>query len=211
MKLISRYNRYIIPTLTLLFIICIVSSYFLIRNVLQHELDGIILRTKHRIEKYAVVHDTLPSINSFSDELVIFEKSNGQLKDSGFSSTTQIIPEQKKDHISRKLVFLLPVKNEYFKVTITAPLEGTRHLTILIVKIAVITIFFTLLLLLFINRQLLSKLWAPFYRSLDAIIDFKVKDPDRLTFPESDIDEFNLMKCRKGLSKFEAIQRKCFA
>jgi len=193
MKLISRYNRYIIPTLTTLFVICIVTSYFLIKNVLQHELDEIILRTKSRIEKYADSSGRMPSINSFSDQQIKFEKITVPLKDSGFSSTTQFIPEQNKSHISRKLVCSMPVKNELYKVTITEPLEGTRHLTILIVKIAVFSIFFTLLLLLLINRLLLSKLWSSFYNSLDLISHFKVKSPDVLQFPESSIDEFILM------------------
>jgi signal transduction histidine kinase len=176
-----------------LFIICIVSSYFLIRNVLQNELDEILLRTKSRIEKYAASYNEIPAINSFSDQQVKFEKTTERVKDSGFSSTTLFIAEQNKSHISRKLIFFIPLKNDLYKVAITEPLEGTRHLTILIVKIAVVTIFFTLILLLLINRQLLSKLWAPFYSSLDVISHFKVKNSGTLGLPASDIEEFELM------------------
>ncbi len=113
--------------------------------------------------------------------------------DSGLSSDRQLIPEQNKEHISRKLVFGIQFQNENYKVTVSSPLEGTRHLTILIMKIAIATIFIVLLLVILINRQLLSRIWEPFYKSLELIKTFKVSKPVSLKFPQTRIDEFRLM------------------
>jgi signal transduction histidine kinase len=105
----------------------------------------------------------------------------------------QYIPEQQKNHISRKLSFTLLLHDQPWEVTISEPLEGTRHLTILIAKIAIATILVTLFLFVLINRSVLRQLWRPFYRSLELIQGFKVDEPGRPVYPESPIEEFRLM------------------
>jgi signal transduction histidine kinase len=206
MKLITRYNRYLFPALIVLFIISTISSYYLIKRVLQNELDEILLRSKRRIENYVAVNHTVPFINSFDDQKVNFEKISGPINDTGFISATQFIPEQNKEHLSRRLVFPLQINKETYKVTISEPLEGTRHLTILIVKIAIVTIFITLLLLVAINRSVLSRIWKPFYQSLAAIKSFHVDAPDKLLFPNSRIDEFRLMNSHFNLAAQNAVR-----
>jgi signal transduction histidine kinase len=193
MKLTTRYNRNIIPAIILIFLISIVSSYFLIREILQTELDGALLRTKNRLTNYIKQNDSIPRVSSFNDQVIRFEKGEAPLADSGFSSSTQYIPEQKKNHLSRQLIFTLLIKNEPWKVMISQPLEGSRHLTILIAKVAVATISLTLLLVLLLNRRILSRIWSPFYQSLTMIKKFKVNDQTHPVFPDSSIEEFRLM------------------
>ena len=193
MKLTTRYNRNIVPAIIIIFLVSIISSYFLIRNVLQNEVDAVILRTQNRVENYVRQNDRIPEISSFNDQVIRFEKGTASPKDSGFHSSTQYIPEQKKYHVSRQLIFTLFIKKAPWKVMISQPLEGTRHLTILIVKIAIATISLTLLLLMLINRQVLSRTWGPFYQSLAMIRTFKVNDPVHPVFPDSPIEEFKLM------------------
>ena len=193
MKLTSQYNRNIVPAIILIFLVAIISSYFLARQVLQNELDKAILRIKSRIENYAKHNNKIPEVSSFDDVVIRFERSAAPGNDSGFTSTKQYIPEQQKYHISRQLIFTLPVNNERWKVTICQPLEGTRHLTILIAEIAIATISLTLILLMVINRRVINRIWRPFYQSLAMIKTFKVNDPARLQLPESHIEEFRLM------------------
>jgi signal transduction histidine kinase len=193
MKLTARYNRLIIPSISIVFLLSIVCSYFLIRQVLQRELDGSILRSKGRIEVYIRNNKALPGINAFDDQIIHFEKQAGPLADSGFHSTMQYIAEQRKDHISRSLVFAVGLNNERWKVTISQPLEGTSHLTALIAKVAIATILVMLLLLILINRRVSNKLWAPFYHSLAQIRIFDINNGASLVFPDSNIEEFQLM------------------
>ncbi|MGG9961818.1 sensor histidine kinase [Ferruginibacter sp. SUN106] len=206
MKLITKYNRFLFPVLVFLFIVSTISSYYLIKEVLQNELDEILLRSKGRIENYVAEYHAVPVINSFDDQKAIFEKINGPLKDSGFQSATQFIPEQNKEHLSRKLVFPLQVGKEMYKVTISEPLEGTRHLTKVIVKIAIVTIFITLLLFILINRSLLTKIWQPFYQSLTAIKSFDINAKDKLKFPATAINEFNLMNSHFNMATENAVR-----
>jgi len=206
MKLITRYNRYLLPVLAVLFSITTLSSYFLIREVLQNQLDEILFRAKGRIENYVAVNNAIPVVNSFDDQKVIFEKLTWPVQDSGFTSSTQFIPEQNKQHLSRKLVFILQLHNEQYKVTVSEPLEGTKHLTILIVKIAIVTIFLTLVLLLLINHKVLSKIWQPFYQSLAAIKSFHINEQQQLQFPYSPINEFKLMNSHFNMAAENAVR-----
>jgi signal transduction histidine kinase len=200
MKLINRYNQYLFPALFILFLASAFSSYFLIKKVLQNELDEILLRSKVRIENYVADNNALPIVNSFDDEQITFEKINTALTDSGLSSATQYIPEQQKNHISRKLIFTVSVNNQKYKTVISCPLEGTKHLTKLLVKIALVTIVVLFLLLMLINRQVLSKIWEPFYQSLQVIKKFKVSHAKLPVFPITVVDEFKLMNNQFSLA-----------
>jgi signal transduction histidine kinase len=206
MKLITKYNRFLLPALIILFIISTVSSYYLIKEVLQNELDEMLLRSRGRIENYVLLNKKIPVINSFDDQKVIFEKIIRPVTDSGFTSATQFILEQNKAHLSRRLVFPLQINNETYKITISEPLEGTKHLTRLLVKIAITTVFLTLVLLIMINRKVLSKIWKPFYQSLDTIKSFNITAKDRLTFPDSQINEFNLMNSHFNMAAQNAVR-----
>ncbi|HVU94361.1 MAG TPA: HAMP domain-containing sensor histidine kinase [Puia sp.] len=192
MKLTTQYYRHIVPAVTVLFLAVIVSSFFLIRLTLQTELDSILLRSKLRVEAYVRANGRLPEVSTFNDQQIHFRRV-AALRDSVLSDTMQYIPEQLKNHISRKLCFTLLLHDQPWEVTISEPLEGTRHLTILIAKIAIVTILVTLFLFVLINRSVLRRLWRPFYRSLELIQEFKVDEPGRPVYPESPIEEFRLM------------------
>jgi signal transduction histidine kinase len=192
MKLTTQYYRHLVPAVTVLFLGVIVSSFFLIRLTLQTELDSILLRSKMRVEAYVRANCRLPEISTFNDQQISFRQV-AALRDSMLSDTMQYIPEQQKNHISRKLCFTLLLHGQPWEVTIIEPLEGTRHLTILITKIAVVTILVIVFLFVLINRSVLRRLWRPFYRSLELIQGFKVDEPGHPNYPESPIEEFRLM------------------
>ena len=193
MKLTTRYYSLLVPSVTVLFLGVIIGSYFLIRQTLQTELDSILLRSKSRIETYVRNNKRLPDVTTFNDQLITFRKTDTLMKDSVFCSSTQYIPEQNKNHVSRRLTFTLLLDKQPWEVTINEPLEGTRHLTILIAKIAIAATAITLFLFVLINRSVLSRLWRPFYESLARFDSFKVDDPVYPILPDSKIEEFRLM------------------
>lgn len=192
MKLTTLYYRHIVPAIMVLFLVVIASAYFLIRQALRRELDIALLRSKSRIEYYVKANGRLPEVSSFDDQHIKFVKIDGLAADS-FSNTMLYIPEQKKMHISRKLSFSLLLNGAQWRVDISSPLEGTRHMTILIVEITVATILVTLFFFVLVNRRVLSRIWRPFYRSLELIGSFKVDDRTGPVYPETDVEEFRLM------------------
>lgn len=192
MKLTTHYYKHIVPAVMVLFVVVIVSAYFLIRHALQRELDKGLLRSKSRIEAYVKTNGRLPEVTAFDDEHITFTSGRSAVADS-LSNTMVFIPEQRKMHISRKLSFSLVAGGQTWLVTISQPLEGTRHMTILIVEITVVTILLTLFFFILVNRRVLSRIWRPFYRSLELISSFKVDGGAAPMYPETNIEEFQLM------------------
>lgn len=197
MKLTTLYYRHIVPAMTVLFLAVIATFYFLIRQQLQKELDGTLLRTKTRLESYAHDNRRLPEVSTFNDQKITFRRVD--ILNAGIlGDTLQFIPEQGKNHISRKLTFTMLVDGQPWETTIIQPLEGTRHLTILLAETAIVAVLMTLLFFILINRRVLSRLWQPFYKSLEVIQDFRVEAAGRTVYPESPVDEFQLMNAHFG-------------
>jgi signal transduction histidine kinase len=193
MKLASRYNRFNLPVMISLFFLSGIASYFLIRRALQNELDLGLTRIQKRITDYTAAHGQIPSIISFDDQKVSFEKTGDAPLTQSFSTTKEFIPEQNKEHISRTLVFPLAAGGQRYKVQITMPLEGTRHMTRVILIITIAGIFLVILVSVLINRYVLLKLWRPFYESLRLVREFKIGQPGAIAFPETGVDEFSFM------------------
>jgi signal transduction histidine kinase len=193
MKLLDRYNRFNLPVMIGVFIISGLLSYFFIRQALQNELDWGLERVYARIQDYINKHNRLPEVNSFDDMGIEFEKTGAPVNSAHFLTTKKNIPEQHKDHISRQLVSGVRINNVFYKITITSPLEGTRHMTRVILVITITTIFLIILVSVLFNRYVLSRLWKPFYESLRLVRRFKVDSPAPILFPETGTDEFAFM------------------
>jgi signal transduction histidine kinase len=193
MKLISRYNRIYLPIIIIVFFISIIVGYFFIKKILLDELDESIDTIRNKIEWYVKANNKLPEIQLFPKEVVVFEKINNSIADTGFSTITVQAHEPVKQRSFRKLIFLLSLQKEIYKTTITSQVEGTKHLTKLMFYITMITIFVIILISFLLNRLILSKLWLPFYESLQILKDFKIDNPKPLLFPKTSTDEFNFM------------------
>lgn len=193
MKLLDRYNRFNLPVMIGTFIISGVLSYILIKQVLQNELDSGLLRAQKRIQDYVNVHHQLPAISSFDDQGIRFEKAGVEPPATSFRTTHKYIPEQQEDHISRQLVSGITVGNDHYTITIVSPLEGTKHMTRVILGITTTTIFLIIVVFVLFNRYVLSRLWQPFYESLRLVRAFRVDRPEPIPFPATNTDEFNFM------------------
>ena len=193
MKLADRYNRINLPVMISLFFLSGIASYFLVRRALQNELDLGLLRIQKRITTYADAHGQVPSIISFDDQKVSFEKTGPLPPGQTFITSKEFIPEQNKEHISRTLIFPLVAGGQPYRVQITMPLEGTRHMIRVILIITLAGIFLVILVSVLINRYVLAKLWRPFYESLRLVRGFKIGNTEPIVYPATRVDEFTFM------------------
>jgi signal transduction histidine kinase len=177
----------------LVFIISSVGAYFLIKSALTKELDISLLRVKDRIQTYIDRNHALPVLNSFDDETVSFQPINKKNAEISFTTVQKYIKEQHKFHISRRLSYHTSVNNQNYFITITSPLEGTRHMLIALFNITLATIFILISCVLLINRIIMGKLWHPFYASINQLHGFNISKPHQLNFPQTNIKEFNFL------------------
>jgi len=193
MRLIVKYNWYTISTMIVVFILSIIGAFFLIKGALTRELDLSMLRVKMRIQRYVDENQKLPVINSLDDEKIGFRKISRSLNAEKFETVEQYISEQHKYHISRRLSYSIVLGNQPYIVSISCPLEGTRHMITAMFEITIITIALLILIILALNRSLMKKLWAPFYQAVNQLNGFSISDTNQLQLPETDIIEFKFL------------------
>lgn len=193
MRLIVKYNWYTISTMIVVFILSIIGAFFLIKGALTRELDLSLLRVKMRIQKYVDENQKLPVINLLDDEKIQFRKASHSLNTEKFETVEQYISEQHKYHISRRLSYGIVLGNQPYIVSVSCPLEGTRHMTTAMFEITIITIALLILIILALNRSLMKKLWAPFYQAVNQLNGFNISDTNQLQLPETDILEFKFL------------------
>eukprot|EP01133_Synstelium_polycarpum_P017596 gene17596-20992_t len=193
MKFLSMYNRYNVSVMVIVFALSSVVSFFLIKEVLKNEMDGSLLRVKAKIASYVNDHKRLPEVSLLNDEQIEFKKTNQESSSDVFKSVRSFVPGLGRIHFCRQLSYSIKVQNQFYVVRIVNPLEGTSHLTKLILCISLITIVLLLVTTFMINRLIISKLWQPFYQSMTALGNFKVSDTQQPDFPVTKISEFNFM------------------
>jgi signal transduction histidine kinase len=176
-----------------MFLLSSVVSYLLVRQVLLKELDESIIHTMKGIRNYVQVQNKLPEIIPLTNQVVEFKKITTSITDSGFQTINPGTTYPVKHHLFRKLVFPLFVNQSIYRVSISSPLEGTSHLTSALLKITISSIFLIILVSVFISRYILSKLWLPFYESLNVLRSFSIDNPAPLSFPKTTTDEFKFM------------------
>ncbi len=193
MKLISQYNKYYLPLLIIIFFICSILNYFLVKNILKEEVDESLIAASRKIKSYISDNNKIPETNVFTKEIIAFEKINTPICDTGFSNLQIKLSAKGKLHQSRKFTFVVSNNQQLYKASIASPIEGIGDLTKTILMITMITIFAIIVISILANRVILSKLWLPFYESLHVLNGFKIDNPVPLVFPKTNINEFNFM------------------
>jgi signal transduction histidine kinase len=177
----------------------------MLRYTLIRQIDEDLETEKSEIITYVSKYNKLPEALPTKDQSIIYEhvsnifKGDSRLRGNDakdifikekFKTRRQ---EKKDDDYFRQLTFPLQVVNDYYKVTVSKPLEGIENIIRSVLVITSITILLILISAFLINRAVMIKLWSPFYSSLHTLQRFKVSTNEKLSFTETDIDEFNFM------------------
>lgn len=193
MKLLSMYNRYNVSVMVLVFVLSSAVSFFLIKQILKNEVDGSLLRVKAKIQSFVEQHDRLPEVNLLNDEMISFKRVAKPGRRDEFRSVKLFIKGIGRVHLCRQLIYTLNTRRALYQVSIINPLEGTSHLTRLILSVTIITILMLIIATFVMNRLIISKLWRPFYQSITEVSNFKINDAHVPDFPVTRIAEFNFM------------------
>lgn len=192
MKLLTRYSRINLIATVIVFIISAVAFYFTLHYVLTEQIDEDLEIEEKEILSYVQEHERLPESISVQDQLISYRATNAIQK--RFFQTTQFTePGEATPEKFRQLIFNVDAGGKWYQATVSKSLEEAEGITRSVLSIAISAILIILLLTVLINRIVLRRLWRPFYRSLDAVRDFKVGEKGALNLRRSGIDEFMFM------------------
>ncbi|WP_212005555.1 HAMP domain-containing sensor histidine kinase [Chitinophaga sp. HK235] len=193
MKLIVHYNRHNFFFLTLLFVLSGIASYVLTKSVLLNELDESLEDTMDKVNSYIQTHHTLPPSTTYDNLLISAEPANSPVNKPYLLNASEPISVKGKKHIGRTLVFSVSLDHQRYRIIISKPLEGIKHITKTVVLITMTMILLLIVILAVVNRYFVSRLWRPFYSTLNSLKNFRLNNHQSVEFKKSNIDEFSIM------------------
>lgn len=187
MNLVRRINTYYLIFLLLLFPIMVVVDYFLIRFVVNYELNDVLLHESERI-KFSLDHgNDLPKSNyiyhfsNVTDNELITEAFNDTLIYDAYN--TKLIPY-------RTYQFITDSGNQKLRISLRHVLLEMNEL---VLWLSVSTAFILLLLMtgLFLIQQRTYKwAWGPFFENLASLKNYDITDKDPVYLKPSNTNEF---------------------
>ncbi|MEI6087929.1 MAG: HAMP domain-containing sensor histidine kinase [Bacteroidota bacterium] len=192
MKLFTKYNRINITATILIFLAGSVAFYFVLDYVLIRQLDTTLRSEKQEISEYVQLHQQLPEIQNTKEQWIQISKT----KEVHANIISKSIPVYNKseDEVEyiRQLIFIVPVKNENYLVTVNKSETETEELLKLIILVTISMVAMILVFNYLINRRLITSIWQPFYNTINNIKDYAANQ-QALSLSKEPIDEINLL------------------
>jgi len=193
MKLFSIYNRINLTVMTILFVITAGSYYIIINRIFVHELDEELDNYRHKIEIFAKRNGKAPEPGGLEDLRVLYEPVTNASGEVQYDLVRKFDPEEKEMENFRQLIYTQAIGDQFYKITIEKPVEGIRLLTKTIVFATITMLLAIVFISLLLNQMVLKRLWRPFYNSIKAIKNFKLKGGNIPKLPPTRIDEFSFL------------------
>jgi signal transduction histidine kinase len=212
MKLLTKYNRVNIPIMIAALLISGIGYYFILHYVLIFQLDNDLSIEKQEILHHIKESNSLPEVSNYKDQQIKFTLSNDKIIGDKFTTVESYDKNEGEEESFRKLDFQVSVNGNNYLATVRKSQQETEDIVRLILLITFSVIAFLLIILFIANRFLLSKLWQPFYNSLEQLKQFNLSQKNEINLPQSDIDEFSelnaaaLVMTKKASSDYESLK-----
>ncbi|QKG80692.1 sensor histidine kinase [Tenuifilum thalassicum] len=199
-KLLDRTQRIYFYISILLFVIAAPLFSFLVNRLYLSEIDESLLLTKADFLNNSVseikVND-IPSWNRFNNNIEI-QNSIGLKSDTLFNAS-YFNPIENEDQPYRVLKAPVCIEGKPYTLLVKTNLLESQDL------IFTIALLFAMILVLlfsgiyFINKIISTRLWKPFYQTLQQIETFEIDKHSKPDFINSDIEEFD--RLNKSIEK----------
>jgi two-component system, OmpR family, sensor histidine kinase QseC len=193
MKLLAKYNRINIIATIGIFIIGSIAFYFVLRHILVRQLDQSLESEQQEIVQYVQQFNKLPVIIQTNEQQVYFNEPDANPRRRKFYSVVKLNPIKKHKELFRELRFPIAVNQHRYEVIVSKSQAGTQDLLRLIILVTIGMIALILLSGFFINRTILSRIWKPFYQTIDKVKSYHLSSQRPLQLESTPIDEFSLL------------------
>jgi len=193
MKLFAKYNRFNIIATIFTFMVGSIAFYFVMHYILVRQLDESLHGEQQEIHEYVEIHQQLPEIQNTRHQWVTIEKTTELIHRRRIISYNFFNEHEHEFQSVRQLQFNLNVNNTLYLVKVNKSELETEDILKLMVLVTIGMIALILFLNLLINRKIISRLWQPFYHTVNAVKDYQLNDRKPFLLPAEPIDEFNLL------------------
>lgn len=191
-KLLHKTQRIYLYILIVLFTVTAPLFYFFIQKLYLQEIDETLILSKSEFLDKSISELTVKDIsvwNKFNSRIQI-QQPKKPIKDTLFNQLyyNQI---EHEDELFRELNSPIRIEGKSYTLSIkTSLLESDDMITgVALFFVIILIILFTTIL--FINKLLSTRMWKPFYQTLQQIEKFEIDKHHKTDLPNSDIIEFN--------------------
>jgi len=188
-KLFAKYNRLNILATIVIFVIGSCTFYLVLNYILVRQVDSGLVSEKEEIRTFNRLHGSLPEIVNTKDQIISYSQAD-KIEKTTYSNVTI---KKKHKEAFRSIRFNVDVAGQNYLVIVSRSLEETEDLQQAIIVVTIIMVALILLVSYVINRQVLGKLWQPFYDTISKIQNYSIAQKQEIAFPETEIDEFTLL------------------
>lgn len=190
-KLINKTSKAYLLFTTILLVITAPAFYFIIQNLYLEDVDEALELHKDEFLKYALpkLKETEISVwNSYNREIKILENKNIKKETYFYKTYYDSLSEENEPY--RELNVPVFIEGKPFTLSVRANMVESEDLivSISIIFIAILTLL--LLGLFLINKRFSSKLWKPFYQTIEQIEKFEIDKTNQPQLPNTNIEEF---------------------
>jgi len=194
MKLLDKTNIYFFGVSLLIFCIGGVLFFILFKIIIDIDQNQKLQLRKEYTIKQLMKSDSLEFYQKYSANMV-FIRPVPKFNDSTerFSDTTIFDNIDLQNVAYRKLSLNVTIKGKSYRIEMRRALvEMTRLIEGVVILVLILFTAFVAILSL-VNNRLSKAIWKPFYQILDRINTYRIDRAESLSFPESSIEEFNIL------------------
>ena len=192
MKLLSLSNRYYFVGLLLVSILGGITSFFVIRAIINKEFNDKLLAEKEQLIDELHNYDELLSTYrlNIGDNIQIIKVDKNPNISSFIKDTVLFDSYEKKELNFRQITFSEKVKNDHYIITISKSLLSSEDLIEGVTEIISLIAFLFFISMLILSNLISRSIWKPFYNTIFQMKDFDVRKPKSLSFKPTKIVEF---------------------
>ncbi|UXP33964.1 HAMP domain-containing histidine kinase [Reichenbachiella agarivorans] len=193
MKLLSLTSRYNFAAIILILIIGGFVSYYILKNIINHEFNEKLFADKEQFLFEWHNFDNLQDVFylNVGDRIKIDSIEQGIFIPTVLSDTLMWDNYENRILPFRTLSFSDQLNQVNYKIVITKSLLPTEDLITGIGEIMLLLTIFLIIALSFVTRQISKKLWAPFYYTISKLEKYEITQDAEVFFDQVKIYEFN--------------------
>jgi signal transduction histidine kinase len=186
MKLNSKLNRTYFINSFIIFILAVISIFFITNHLIKSEVDEQLKISKKEIIR-RIAEGSYINFPPFIivTEIPRFISSKQIIKDTSLNSR-----KRDEDEPFRELICYENINNKNYQIIVRTSLVEKDDLFTTIVIVLSILLGALIALLIYINQKTTKEILKPFYNNMNKLRVFSLRFNDRLNLDKSEINEF---------------------
>lgn len=194
MRLLNKTTIFSSVATIVLLLVGIGIVYFLIVNKIDAEQNEHLLMSRNNVLQLMQKNEPIRHFNTnVGERMEVFEIPKQTITDNVYRdySIGEAGEEDESEMITyRELRYQVKHNGKWYEIQIAHSLAEGKEIGEFLAVAIFIFLIFSLIVLFLLNSYISRRIWSPFYATLSKVRNWTVKDPQPITFKNTNINEF---------------------